>query len=515
MSAFLSSSSFVVKVHNYSAHCRAFVLILLVCVLIVKPLLPCLLLLWLLVFVVVWFLVTFEVREEPAGIGQPESVPKFGIGESYGRPGEILEDDYGISVQPERFIDIVSGVDPSKFAPGTGRIGEEMKRGFGYGVTDPARTSSSNSNSGFGKNHKLVTMNKSKKNIHNNRGMKSNTSRVVSEDEEHDEIDQEYNEEELEALDLSEGTGIIRGRNGRPPMKVYSVYRQVECLAEISYSPGLEGRVDARAARQSVRALQPREVIVLGGARQQPHHHDYDTKDSTTAATGGKNNNREEEIPFLIDEVNLLAEAAKTFATGSKTIFAPSDNEVAELEIGHAAYNVRLIDTPYVSSTEKEMEGYEPPDPIEIHETKVGTCSVSLLDCIANGQKVALDGSIVLAPRKHVMPEHWISSDIDHIHPPVYVSDGDVLLTDLRSELIAQGMKSEYTAHSGYSQLLINGKIIVRKDAQPDNTATSSSSNEYMNTGNNDIGNISIEGPLCEDFYLVRSIINAQFVVLS
>lgn len=76
----------------------------------------------------------FEVREEAVGIGQSDSIAKYGIGESIGRSGEILEDDYGIAVKAERFTDIVSGVDPSKFAGGSGRIGEEvMRRGFGFG----------------------------------------------------------------------------------------------------------------------------------------------------------------------------------------------------------------------------------------------------------------------------------------------------------------------------------------------------------------------------------------------
>lgn len=372
-----------------------------------------------------------------------------------------------------------------------------MKRGFGYGVTDNAANSS-----GGGKKKK--SNNKSIK-------MVSGSSRVVSEDEDQDDVDTEYDEQELEALDLSEGTGIIRGRNGRQPIKVSSVYRQVEVLAEISYVPGLEGRVDARAARQSVRALQPREVIVLGGTKQQQHHDDDDYQDENISK---KEEGSNDEIPTLIDEVTLLAEAAKSFATGSKSVLTPSDGETAELEIGHAAYSVRLIDTPYVSSIEKEREGYEPSQPIELYETKVGSCSASLLDYVANGQKVAIDGSIVLAPRKHIMPEHWISSDIDHIHPPVYVSDGEVLLTDLRSELIAQGMKAEYSSHSGYSQLLVNGKIVVRKDAQQQHNDNNANNDESNNTGN-DIGNISIEGPLCEDFYLVRSIVGGQFVVLS
>ena len=80
------------------------------------------------------------------------------------------------------------------------------------------------------------------------------------------------------------------------------------------------------------------------------------------------------------------------------------------------------------------MESEEdPPEAVELHEAKLGPCTVSLIDYVATGQKVALDGSIVLAPRS-------ISSS----QPSIYISDGEVLLTDLCAELIAQGMKAEY-----------------------------------------------------------------------
>ena len=78
---------------------------------------------------------TFEVREDAVGVGQKDSTSKFGIGESVGN-SEILEDDYGIAVIPEMFVDIVTGVDPSKFAGGSGRIGEEvLRRGLGFGTS--------------------------------------------------------------------------------------------------------------------------------------------------------------------------------------------------------------------------------------------------------------------------------------------------------------------------------------------------------------------------------------------
>ena len=59
---------------------------------------------------------------------------KFGIIESV-RSG-VYEDDYGIAVMAGSFIDIVTGVDPSKFAGKlSGRIGKEvMRRGLGFGL---------------------------------------------------------------------------------------------------------------------------------------------------------------------------------------------------------------------------------------------------------------------------------------------------------------------------------------------------------------------------------------------
>ena len=40
------------------------------------------------------------------GIGQPDSIAKYGIGESVGRSG-IVEDDYGISVKAERSVHLL------------------------------------------------------------------------------------------------------------------------------------------------------------------------------------------------------------------------------------------------------------------------------------------------------------------------------------------------------------------------------------------------------------------------
>lgn len=247
--------------------------------------------------------------------------------------------------------------------------------------------------------------------------------------------DDEFNEQALEASDLSEGKGIIRGRNGKEHMKVSTKPRSLEVLAEITYVP-LEGRVDARAARQSVRALQPRQVIILGGGTMPQQYHLPTTQQKEEPSS-------EKEDSSLTGETLLLANAVRELTIqGEKgpSIFAPSDGDTLEVNVGHAAYSARLIDTIYVDRETREnsaLNGEElPVSPLfEPHEAKMGSCTVSLLDCVATGQKVAADGSIVLAPR---------ASPEDSKQKNVMLSDGDVYLTDLRSEIIALGMKAEY-----------------------------------------------------------------------
>lgn len=360
---------------------------------------------------------TFEVREEAVGIGQPDSVAKYGIEESIGRAGEVLEDDYGIAVKADRFVDIVTGVDTSKFSKGTGRIGEDVRR-LGFGVDGTGKAGNE------------------------------------MEGDENDIVDSEL---VVEAQDLSEGTGIIRGRKGRPPVKVTTEPRRLEVLAEIAYVP-LEARVDTRNARQAIRALQPRQVVILG--------------------SGQLSQNQDESS--ITDSQSILK-----YVVGSRgSVFAPSNNQSVELSVGHAAYAVRLVDQPFFTREEREkvIASGEEIRNAELFESKVGGCTVSLLDYVATGQKVAVDGSIVLAPK-------GISKGK---RPNVMVSDGEVLLTDLRSEIIASRMKAEYSVHVGYSQLIVNGRIVIRKDQET--------------------GKIDIEGPLCEDFFNVRQIVCGQYV---
>lgn len=212
----------------------------------------------------------------------------------------------------------------------------------------------------------------------------------------------------LEVADLSNGKGIIKGRNGRPPIKVSTAPRRFEVLAEVSYIP-LEGRVDSRAARQSVRALQPRHLVVIGGPKANAR-----ILADALRITGLSNTKNEESLTY-----------------------SPDNREVVEFTVGHAAYPVRLVDTPHLSQSEKEeieLAGTEI-EPIEPYEAKIGDCSVSLVDFVATGKKWAVDGSFVLAPRLQQNNTNPSS---------LMLSTREVLLTDLRAEVIALGMKAEY-----------------------------------------------------------------------
>ena len=216
--------------------------------------------------------------------------------------------------------------------------------------------------------------------------------------------------------------GLSERGNNQSPIKVSTTPKQIEVLAEIAFIP-LEGRVDAKSARQSVRALQPRQVVILGGGKP-PRMGDNDNNDQ------------------LVGEATLLADAVPG------RVYCPSDGNTIKLKVGHAAYSVRLIDNAYTPRQSQNADTDDGDandndgddnndDVIEAYEAKMGECTVSVLDYVATGQKVAADGSIVLAPKKRC-------SKNDIRQQNVMISDGEVLLTDLRSEISAQGMKVEY-----------------------------------------------------------------------
>jgi len=430
---------------------------------------------------------TFELREDAVGVGQRDVTTRFGIGESV-ENSEVLEDDYGIAIVHDQFRDIVTGVDPSKFGAQKDEIN---KRGLSF--------SSSADGSGGGKNSAMKSDKKHSRDKILGLGG-NDDSGVVNDDE--DDID----ERGVEAIDLSDGHGIIRGRNGRPPIKVTIVNRRIEVMTEIDYIP-LEGRVESRAARQSVQALRPRHVVVLGGTKSDGGNYDDNDEKNVEVMVDKESRVLSSFKDVLLgDEVRALADAAKSFVVDKQDpVFMPSDFHTVELRVGHHAYPARIIATPFRTKEERLAEE-EVPHPIELIETKIGNCTVSMLDFVMTGQKVAVDGSIVIAP-KNTQLKTALSSTQPSIleqelqRPPVYVSDGEVLLTELKTELNAQhGMKAEYSARSGYSQLVVNGRIIIKKWVlASDETAP---------------GEIDVEGPLCEDFFTVRSVVCNQYVTL-
>ena len=398
----------------------------------------------------------FESREEAAGISYPDRIGK-GVLSSAGKDGQlhIVEDDYGIGINRDHFIDIVSGIDPSK--TGGRLMDDSLRRGFGFGV-DGKPVLGSN------------TPNKTQNNLD-----KGNLDELIAEED----------EQILEAADLAEGRGIIRGRNGKPPIKVFTSHESLDILAEIVYIP-LDGRVNARSARQTVRALQPGQVVILGGGGS-PEIQIGDEESETISA--------QSEASLLGNIVRDMSNQSHRHQheEGIDAAHIPADGDHLELCIGHAAYPARLIDAPYVSKNDRPNETDAAPIAVavELNEETLGDYTVSIVDYVATGQRVAVDNSIVLAPR--AANENSSISE-SNIGANVMLSDGDVLLTDLRSEVIAQGMKAVYSTHIGYQQLVVNSRIVLKRDQ--------------------DTGKIQVEGPLCQDFFTVRKIVCGHYVML-
>ena len=212
---------------------------------------------------------SFQTREEAVGVSYSDEIGK-GVFESVsGSRVNIVEDDYGIGINPDHFIDIISGIDPSKTG---GKITDEsLRRGFGF--SSSGRVPS-----------------------HGNQSLK-----IVRKVEEED---LEEDEEMLEASDLAEGRGIIRGRNGNPHMKVYTINESLEVLAEISYVP-LEGRVNARSARQSIRALQPRQIIILGGGPVPEEFEKVETEQMSAQKIHHRSEQRQVPVVWQLSEWRL------------------------------------------------------------------------------------------------------------------------------------------------------------------------------------------------------------------
>jgi len=389
-----------------------------------------------------------DAIEEAVGLSQVDRIGT-GVVDSFER-AHVIEDDHGTEIDHDFFHDIVTGIDHSKV--GTRKIGANIT-GLGFGVNGrPLMTPLGGGAMGLGKDERRSGAD----------GM-MNSSQAVLEDE-----------SVLEAQDLSRGN-IIRGRNGKPPMKVFTTNMLLEVLAEIVYIP-LEARANARAARQIVRSLQPRELVIIGGG-------DQPGKISTMII----DENVEQSEAQLLAEVVREQKSSKN--DHNETIHVPNDGDLVELEVGHSAYAVRLIDT-----SSKDSNNYQDAS-TETDESVLGDYSVQYIDRIATGQRVAQDGSIVLAPRRVVSPSNdSLLNSNERKTGNIMLSSGDVLLTDIRANLVALGMKAFYSTKAGHQYLDVNGRIFLSR--------------------NKETGKIDIEGPLCEDFFTVRSIVCSQYVTI-
>ncbi len=305
--------------------------------------------------------------------------------------------------------------------------------------------------------------------------------------------------EEAAEADLTEGLGIIRGRDGPPTVRVFVEPEELDVVAEVQYV-SFEGRADAAAARHTIRSLQPKQLVVLGA----DNNNGVVAADAAASGSGSNSSIVEHNSPYHSTETLLLADAVRDSTTHKSSVFAPRVGSSVTLSVGSAAFNARLVDKPYMPRDAKaafevavsaaEAAGRRPPLPpraVEAVEATMGTYTVSVVDLVATGQRVAEDGAIVFAPRA--------VSSLDNgryelAKKTVLLSVGDVLLTDLRLQFVARNMKAEYSTKPGFQQLIVNSNIIVKREA--------------------DTGHIKIEGPLCEDFFACRQIVYGQYVML-
>ncbi|GMH80210.1 hypothetical protein TrST_g7792 [Triparma strigata] len=339
-------------------------------------------------------------------------------------------DDYGVAVDPDAFMDLVSGV-----VRKGGKIADEALK-MGYLHLDTKTKEEYREKNFWGK-------------LRSGEDEEKVDKRKLEEEKRREEKNMEVN-------DLSEGGGVIKGRAGRPDMKVIAETSELEVLAEVHYIP-LQIGCDAEAGRYTMAAVRPRQMIILGTGNGPPGEGD--------------------------DEVTLLRRKIEPSTTGKNSVYAPRLEEPTTVRIGTSSYNVRIVDEPFAE--EGAEDGVGPVQTKKLVEAQMGTYKVSLVDAQMNGKVVKESGAMVYAPRP-------IDSDMGS---SVMLSRGDVLLTDLRAQFLNRHMKADYAVEKdGVSQrLVVNGKIVVRRDAA---------------------GDLKVEGPLVEDFFRVRAVVYEQFVML-
>ena len=167
----------------------------------------------------------------------------------YARPRSPADavDDYGAPVDPGSFMDLVSGVDRSG-----GKIADEALK-MGYLHLDQKTKEEYRQKDFWGKLRS------------------GNENRVTPAERRKVEEEKALEERRLEVSDLAEGSGVIKGRDGRPDMKVVAETKAMDVAAEVHYVP-LGLCVDAQGARYTMAGLRARRLVILGQVRAEKAH---------------------------------------------------------------------------------------------------------------------------------------------------------------------------------------------------------------------------------------------------
>jgi hypothetical protein len=223
--------------------------------------------------------------------------------------------------------------------------------------------------------------------------------------------------------------------------------------------------VDSESARYIISALRPRQCVILGSSDAPVHPK---------------------------SELALLANSIRPTTTNQNSVYMPTPGNTQELNVGSAAFSVRLVEEPYVSNPEEYGEDFDFNTLLgeKQVEAKLGNYTVSLVDSVANGKKTKGEGNLVFAPKLASLSGDQLNK------PTVMLSNGDVLLTDLRSEFLDREMKAEYSVNveENFQSLVVNGSIVIKRDGKT--------------------GHLTVEGPLCEDWFTCRAVLYGQYVML-
>jgi hypothetical protein len=177
-----------------------------------------------------------------------------------------------------------------------------------------------------------------------------------------------------------------------------------------------------------------------------------------------------------------------------KSVTLGVDRAAIGITQGSTSFDVRLVDTPYMTREEKAAfeaaseaayeAGKKPPMapmPIATDETPIGGYDVAALSAVCTGQRVKSTGALVFAPVKKSAADTMM------------LSNGEVDLVDLKKNLAERNIKAVYSVVSGKQRVVVEGNIVVEKGAD---------------------GRLKLEGSCCEVWFKVREVLYGQYVMI-